>query len=157
MMEVVREFNKYILLAAIGLSVFAGCGGGVEGPPRASVSGKLTIDGNPVPDVEVHFQNPEFPNHGSFAVTDSDGNFRLVQGAAIGLNKVYFSKVEGGEISSDPESGMDAGQFEAMSMGNPDLEALGPKQIVPAAYTAAASKLTFDVPAGGTKSANFEL
>jgi len=72
------------------LMLCLGCGGGSEGPPRAPVAGKLTIDGKPVEGVEVHFLNPDFSEHGSFAVTDAEGAFRLVQGAVPGTNTVFF-------------------------------------------------------------------
>jgi hypothetical protein len=143
----------------LGIGVLLGCGSGDDGPPRASVSGKLTIDGKPVPGVDVNFVHPDFPQHGSYAKTDEDGNFRLVQGAVVGVNTVFFSKVTGDTAMTDEEGGMDAGQFEAMAEGNDQIAKQGPKieQVIPPEYATSQSKLTFNVPEGGTNSANFEL
>ncbi|MCA8996414.1 MAG: hypothetical protein KDA80_05510 [Planctomycetaceae bacterium] len=124
------------------------------------MSGTLLIDGKPVSDVEVHFLNPEFPNHGSFGVTDEDGNFRLVQGAVPGQNTVFFSKINAAGMDMDPESGMDAGQFAAMSTGNeqnPNVKKMEISQLIPPEYSSSNSKLTFSVPDGGTSAAKFEL
>lgn len=146
-------------LVALTIGCALGCGGSDEGPPRASVSGKLTIDGKPVPGVDVNFVHPDHPQHGSYAKTDEEGNFRLVQGAVVGVNTVFFSKVTGDLSLTDEEGGMDAGQLEAMAEGNPQAAKGGPKieQIIPPEYATSASKLTFNVPEGGTDSANFEL
>lgn len=146
-------------LVLLGLAGLLGCGGGDDGPPRASVSGKLTIDGKPVPGVDVNFVHPDYPQHGSYAMTDEEGNFRLVQGAVVGTNTVFFSKVTGDTAMTDEEGGMDTGQFEAMAEGNTQNAQAGPKieQVIPPEYATSASKLTFNVPEGGTSSANFEL
>jgi hypothetical protein len=146
-------------LTALAIGCLLGCGGGDDGPPRASVSGKLTIDGKPVEGVDVNFVHPDHPQHGSYAQTDAEGNFRLVQGAVVGVNTVFFSKVSSDMAMTDAEGGMDAGQFEAMAEGNPQNVKGGPKieQVIPPEYATSASKLTFNVPEGGTDSANFEL
>ncbi len=149
-----------IPLTLLSVSIFfVGCGGGSNGPPRASVSGKVTIDGEPVEGVEVNFLNPEFPNYGSFAKTDAEGNYKLVQGAVPGVNTIFFSKVEGGDMALNPDEGIDAGQLEAMSVGNNGGQSSVelPKQIIPEEYTDPSSKLTFPVPDGGTSDANFDL
>jgi hypothetical protein len=142
----------------LALSCVLGCAGGDDGPPRASVSGKLTVKGKPVSGVDVHFVNPDFPQHGSYAKTDEEGNFRLVQGAVVGVNTVFFSKVTGNAAMTDEEGGMDAGQFAAMAEGNPEIARQAViEQVIPPEYATSASKLTFNVPEGGTSSANFEL
>lgn len=146
------------LLCVSVVSLAIGCGGAISGPPRASVSGRLTIGGVAVEGVQVHFVNPEFPEHGSYAVTKAGGEFKLVQGAVPGTNTVFFSKIEGEGLVTDPEGGMDAGQFEAMAAsGNGEAGDIGPKQLVPAEYSSSNSKLTFSVPAGGTSAAIFDL
>ena len=152
----VTTVARFAGVALFGI-VIAGCGG-EAGPDTASVSGLLSIDGKPIPGVEVHFLNLEHPNHNALGVTNEEGKFRIVQGAVVGKNTVYFSKVEGGSVMTDAEGGMDAGQFEAMAAAaGTAAKDLGPKQIVPKEYATPESKLTFDVPAGGTSSANFEL
>ncbi len=156
------KVTRHVMTVCILASLYSlqGCGGGGDdGPPRASVSGSVTINGKPVEGLEVHFINPDYPNNGSFGVTDSEGKFKFVKGAVVGLNNVFFSKVEGGDPGILNEEGMDETQLEAMNAGQPRARKseTGPKQIVPAEYTAEASKLTFEVPSGGTSKANFEL
>lgn len=159
-----RRVLTLALLLGLAVSVptgLFGCGKKVSGPPRASVSGKVTLGGKAVEGIEVHFFNEEYPDYGAYGVTDASGNFRLVQGAVVGKNKVYFSKTEGtAPVTLDPESGMDAGQLEAMQIGNEKsvaVKELGIKELVPAQYTGANSKLTFQVPPEGADSANFDL
>lgn len=152
------HFQRAAVLALMALSVYtAGCGGD-SGPPTAAVSGTLTIDGKPVPGVEVRFLNAEYAKHNALGVTNEAGEYRLIQGAVPGPNTVYFSKIEGGAAIGDAESGMDAGQLEAEAMGvGKNAKDVGPKQIVPQEYSTASSKLVFDVPESGTDSADFSL
>jgi len=162
MLSVDFQVTRHVMTVCILFLIFSlqGCGGGADdGPPRASVSGSVTINGKPVEGLEVHFINPDHPNNGTFGVTDSKGKYKFVKGAVVGLNNVFFSKVEGGDPSFLNEEGMDETQLEAMNIGGPQSRKsdTGPKQIVPKEYTAGASKLTFEVPAGGTSKANFEL
>ena len=151
-----NAIRSAIAIAIVVLVV--GCGGAASGPARAPVSGKLTIGGKAVEGVEVHFVNPEYPQHGSFAVTDSDGGFKLVQGAVPGSNTVFFSKIEGEGMVTNPEEGMDAGQFEAMASAAKG-KAAEPvaKQVIPSEYATSASKLTFVVPQSGADDAVFDL
>lgn len=147
-----------ILVAAVILFCsLQGCGGSDAGPERASVSGKLTIKGKPVPGVEVNFLNPEYPNYGSYAVTDSEGNFQLKVGAVPGENKIFFSKLQSGEIELNPDEGMDSGQLEAMAASAPKRKKDKPEQLIPAEYADASSTLTFVVPENGTDEANFDI
>ncbi len=55
-------------------SLLAGCGS--SGPALAPVTGRVTLDGRPLANVEVVFQ----PTQGSpsFGVTDGDGRYELV-------------------------------------------------------------------------------
>jgi len=62
-------------LAGVAVVVFAvGCGG----EPTATVTGKVTIDGRPVANLEVSF-NPKEAGTGTTALgfTDADGNYKL--------------------------------------------------------------------------------
>ena len=135
----------------------AGCGGaGYDVPDTADVSGTVTLDGDPVEGIEVHFMSDKFTGYGK---TDSQGRYQLIQGAVPGENKVFFSKIEGGDVALDPEAGMDEMQLRmsAESQGG----AGGPKlarELIPAEYSdPAKSKLTFPVPEGGTNKADFRL
>jgi len=151
--ELVRRF----FLAMSAALLLTGCGEGT-GPDTAPVAGKVTIGGQPVAGVEVHFLNTAHPNHNALGVTDGEGDFKIVQGAVVGANTVYFSKIEGDGLVADPEAGMDAGQMEAAAAAsNRRAAKVGPRQVVPEEYASAASKLTFEVPADGSTSASFDL
>ena len=85
MLKSVCSFFAFLLL----LLTF-GCDGGKYG----KVSGKLTIDGEPIEGAEVHFE----PDDGAPSVgeTDSSGNYSLkmsptIQGAAIGQHTVTIT------------------------------------------------------------------
>ena len=99
-------------------------------------------------------------NHGAFSVTDAEGKFRVVQRAEVGTDRVFFSKIEGGEINEDPESGMEEGRFAAIALGNTTGSVsgdLGRRQSVPVEHSSVVSDLTFEVRAGDMSAANFKL
>ena len=81
------------------------------------------MGGEPVEGVEVYFYTEKFTG---YATTNAEGKFRLVQGAAIGKNKVFFSKLEGWNeapgIPNDPVMALnDLGQVQAaISVGESD-------------------------------------
>src|SRR5262249_24396048 len=97
------------LFAAVAL-VAAGCGKGEN--ETASVSGRVTLNGQPVAKVAVMFQPiaPEGnlnPGPGSYGVTDSDGRYTLkligkeTSGAVVGKHKVRI------EVYTDPGDSSD--------------------------------------------------
>jgi hypothetical protein len=103
------------------------------------------LDNAPLADAFVTFQPPGSDGRSgpsSEGKTDADGNFRLkvistgADGAMIGTCKVSISASRGGSKGGG--------------------SAAVPTNIVPAKYNAN-STLTFEVPAGGTTSANFDL
>ena len=134
------------LLAGLSLAL-SGC----ESPPYkvAPVSGRVTLDDQPLADALVTFQpigsktNASKPNMqpgpGSFGRTDKDGKFslRVVEpdqpGAVVGPHQVLIST--------------------ATSNGGDGDRAVGER--VPRRYRD--GKLQFDVPTGGTTEANFDL
>jgi hypothetical protein len=104
--------------------------------------------------VDVYFQTDSFAGYGK---TDSQGKYQLVQGAALGQNKVYFSKIEGGDVQLNADQGLDEGQLEAMMMDQ-GAGAQGPRELIPRQFSdPAQTKLTFSVPEGGTDKADFKL
>ena len=144
---------RIVFVFVSALVVAAGCGqSGVE---TVNVSGTVYLDGQPVEGVEVYFASE---NHAGFGVTAADGTYELVQGAEPGENKLRFSKVVNSEFN-DPENGMDIGQLEALAMahgGGPGVRL--PGQMIPSKYSdPALSKIVFEVPDGGTGSADFRL
>lgn len=137
-----------VLLAATVL--LAGCG---KAPyDTASVSGRVTVNGQPVPKAAVMFQpiatgGKNNPGPGSYGVTDADGRYTLklvgleTGGAVVGKNKVRIENyTEPGDPSDDRP-----------------MKRVKPTVPIPLKYNRGEAILEFDVPAGGTDKADFEL
>jgi hypothetical protein len=116
--------------------LLAGCGSGNVAP----VSGRVTIDGRPAVGVLVSFQpigsaDNQDPGPGSYGTTDEDGRYRLTQvvtnrpGAVVGPHRVSLRSPNG-----PPK---------------PDV-------VIPKEYNKE-STLQYDVPKGGTTTADFEV
>lgn len=132
-----------VAVLLFGLSI-AGCGGGGEKP--VPVSGRVTVDGQPVANVAVHFMALG-KNHVGTGKTGPDGTFTLENGALPGVNKVYFAVVREMPQGVD-ETALAAGAAELPPVESP----------IPPKYTDPLNpQLEFTVPAGGTKEANFDL
>src|SRR5262245_3421686 len=92
-------FRRPWMLAALAV-VLAGCS---RGPYQvASVSGRVTLDGQPLPSAAVLFQPvaPEGninPGPGSYGITDEDGRYSMTlvgvesKGAVVGKHKVRIA------------------------------------------------------------------
>jgi hypothetical protein len=131
---------------ALGLSL-AGCGGNGK---LAPVSGVVKLNGKPVADVEVIFQptsgdSVSAPGPAAFGVTDAEGRYTLKvigedkMGASIGKNIVRFSgRASPADFSED-----------GSKRGKPAVS-------IPPRY-GGDTKIEFDVPRGGTNSADFQL
>ncbi len=130
----------------IAFATLSGCG---SGPQIESVSGTITLDGKPLPDIRVLFQpqnkDPETAGIGSFGLTDSEGKFTLKlsdserMGAVVGIHTVILSDklTEGAEDS-------DAGDF-----------GKGPRSRIPFKYNK--TPPTFEVKPGVENKATLEL
>src|SRR5262249_49731743 len=114
----------------------------------APVSGRITRDNKPLTHATVIFQplsGEKNPGPGSAGKTDEKGQYTLqlmtknVQGAVLGKHKVSITAYEGG--SEIPSSG-----------SRPVFR----KALVPLKYNAE-TELTFEVPPGGSTSADFNL
>jgi hypothetical protein len=115
------------------------------------VSGKVTLNGKPLANALVSFNR--IPPEGSIesgpsavGTTGQNGEFTLrvslkQAGALVGKHRVAITAMSS---QVDPES--DA----------PVAPGGGPRNILPARYSEK-SELTFEVPAGGTGQANFDL
>lgn len=70
--------NRLILHSGVLLllPLLAGCGASADGPELTSVSGTVTLDGQPLPDASVVFM-PADGGRSAFAQTDSDGWYEL--------------------------------------------------------------------------------
>jgi len=134
--------NVWIVGVAALVLVNTGCSSGVKAVP---VSGKVTLDGKPLASANVAFQ-PDGVRAGvelsSVGVTDAGGVYSLKlmgndqAGAVVGKHRVEINLV----VASDDR----------------DPRTRPPTKTLPAKYNRN-SELNFEVPAGGTDQANFEL
>lgn len=104
------------LMFAITGVLIVGCGGGVEVPELGTVSGVVTLDGQPLVSATVHFE-PQSGGRVSMGNTDESGKYELVysvdnNGATIGTHNVYVYYEEGAfeSDSEEPESPSIAGE-----------------------------------------------
>jgi hypothetical protein len=121
-----------------------GCGNDQVAP----VSGRITLDSQPLANAAVTFQPVRTegkgnPGAGSGGFTDADGRYTLkvvgteARGAVVGKHKVRISLVP-------PKT-------------EPDDDRQKKFKQLPAKYSGKDTKLEFDVLAGGTDAANFAL
>jgi predicted small lipoprotein YifL len=97
--------SKIELLAVCFLiltACIAGCG--QSGPELAPVSGRVTVDGQPMENVDVTFQ-PDEMRPASYARTDADGHYELgykrgVQGALLGQHTVRIKAERSPQIAA---------------------------------------------------------
>lgn len=103
-----RESNLGVWLVLLAL---AGCSNGDQ-PQLGMVTGTVTLDGEPLRNVEIAFQ----PSNGrpSYGETDDDGHYELnyirdIMGAKVGTHKVLVrsakvdsDKLEPVEVSAGP-------------------------------------------------------
>lgn len=136
-----RLKNAYsFLLAAVVVSLIGGCGSGGD-PDVVSVSGTVTMDGQPLPNATVVFISGM--GRPSGAITDESGYYELnytgdQKGARIGNNKVRITTAQG------PTETMEGEPVAAVP------------EIVPKKYNDQ-SELEFEVTADGENVANFDL
>lgn len=146
------------LLFCIFAMFLLGCGGEPSGPEMAEVSGMVTLDGKPLAGAEIFFVSKGFEGYGRIK---DDGRYSLVRGAPVGSCKVYITKdraPEGpgaGRVIDMSIPGMDEEQVKAMNQSSVGGNV---KPLLPPEYSdPKSSKLSFDVPAGGTTTADFKL
>jgi len=135
--------RSFLLLALpLALPLLAGCGSGKIAP----VSGRITLNGKPLAKASVTFapvgsKEKQEPGPSSAGMTDADGRYTLTligqdgRGAVIGKHKVRIALQSEADTADDRPDGL--------------------KQL-PLKYNGQTT-LEFDVPAGGTDAANFDL
>jgi hypothetical protein len=137
---------RFWILPVALLCFVAGCGDNI-----APVSGRVTLDNKPLPNANVIFMpdaTVKNPGQGSRAKTNANGEFTLLQmtndvrGAVIGKHSVSITAFDGDDGAIPSSSGLEKNVFR--------------KPIVPERYNSK-TELTFEVPPGGSTSANFDL
>jgi len=138
--------------AAVAGTLFGGCG---KAPYKVvPVSGKVTLDGNPVPKLGVFFQpvvldSSTDPRPGSVGRTNEQGDYELTvpdpsglkKGALVGKHRVAFTR-------SQPSSGPSSDLGVRMTP-DPVLD--------PVLLRYQKSPWEVEVPSAGTKRMDFEL
>lgn len=152
-----RWNRKRLIFASLAALCVAGCGGDDFSVKTVSISGRVTIGGQPAKGVNVHFLHEKATGFGK---TDDSGNFKLIQGAVPGENRVYFSMTSGDTKFDNPEGGMDAGQLQAMAQaatpGSATAKKLG--AVIPPEFSdPAKTQIKFTVRPSGSDTANFDL
>ncbi len=146
-----------LFAATLAALFLVGCGGDDFSVKTVTVSGKVTIGGQPAKGINVHFLHEKASGFGK---TDDSGNFKLIQGAVAGENRVYFTMASGDTKFDNPEGGMDAGQLQAMAQAATPGSAAAKKLgvVIPPEFSdPAKTQLRFVVPPSGSDAANFEL
>lgn len=156
-----RAICAGLCVAVLGL-LLTGCGSSGPAEPvleLVETTGKVTLDGKPLPDAQVTFLFQGSPPKGfiaSGATTEADGTFTLQTGSkfgtVVGSYKVIVSKVaapDGSAIKIDPASGMDLAQLQASGQA---------QELVPERYSNPEStELEATVKKDGTNDFNFPL
>lgn len=126
------------------------------------VAGVVTLDGKPLANVQVTFDQPELGpnmNKGYIGWTDTEGRYSLRPldstdaGAVVGTYRVSLTTAVVNPAAPQPKQ-----QSSAAKPASPFLFEESPPalpELVPAAYRD--GKQTFVVPAEGTQSADFPL
>jgi hypothetical protein len=83
-----------LTLSILLLTFIGGCGGGVADPKLVPVQGKVTLDGQPLPNAIVSFIPDKGPPSG--AITDAEGKYEMrfksgAHGAVVGTHSVTIS------------------------------------------------------------------
>lgn len=131
-----------LVLAIVGAMLACGCGkSGPEGPPTYAVTGKVTLDGNPVEGASVGFVASAGGNS-AIGTTDASGAYQLStfgsnDGAVAGQYKVKVTKYkgQGGAVAPGGVTGPidDGGQHPADYVES-EADAAPPENELPANY-----------------------
>jgi hypothetical protein len=151
--EAMRISKLSIPLCVAWLTFCDGCG---SGDGLVPVEGVVTLDGQPMPGIQVMFDQPELSaneNKGYTGRTDEEGRFvlapALAEGSGVPPGKYRVSL----STAYDPSAPAPPSPRQNL-LFDPE-SAPPPPERVPSAYRG--GKLSFTVPEGGTDQANFEL
>jgi hypothetical protein len=96
------------IVAAAATAALAHCGCESSQPSHVGrVSGKITLEGQPLPDAVVKFSPVKEGGSSALGKTDAEGNYKLnyaagIDGAEIGKNVVTISTYDEGDPDGDP-------------------------------------------------------
>lgn len=142
--------NRYPLPVAFLALAFLtlGC---ARGPEYAPVSGRVTLDGKPLAGASVVFQPVavagfDAGGFGSSGKTDADGRYTLRVAGPTDRDGAFLGKHRVSVTTRTTES----------APGSDEITPTKGGEKVPAKYNTQ-TQLTFDVPASGTTTADFEL
>lgn len=130
--QFVCGFLRAMGVAGLLVSVI-GCGGAPAGPKLYAVKGKVTVEGQPLPNATVTFQ----PESGPVAtgVTNASGEFTLKtgtsEGAVAGTHRVAIVATSGERVMDNPNPTPD--DLAALSSSNKPLPE--PKSLIPERYS----------------------
>lgn len=165
----VRCFASLAILFALVIAT-TGCGSAVseDGVSIARVSGKVALDGQPLADATITFvpnSSAESSGIASTAITNSEGEFRLMTqtkklGAVVGPHSVKIEK-SAGNAETDIQRELSRRQDEAKKANSEFTKQQEAELLMQMKNRQVSGALefnvTFEVPAEGTKEANFEL
>ena len=131
-------FSRTLAAIVLPAVLLVGCGG----PSLGTVTGTVTIDGKPAPNVTVTFV-PEAGGRASTGVTDSEGKYELLysvdKGALIGKHKVALqtNREAQGEAGVDEDMESDSDDYEKLASGETNMykqDEANWKEPIPAKY-----------------------
>lgn len=90
------RLSTALFLLIVTVLFIAGCSDGK--PPKAPMTGRLTLQGKPLTNVVVNII-PEDLSFGAYGIPDKNGFFRVVSsngddGVVLGTHKVYIGELE---------------------------------------------------------------
>ncbi len=136
---------RRLLAVFAACALVSGCGG--SGPKLAPVSGKVSKGGSPVAGVKVEFspsgQGKTSPGPGSMGITDAQGKYTL---------KTNETPPRTGAVPGKHAVVLTADQGRA-----PDDDSIAPAKSEQIAAKFRDGSQTFEVPAGGTDKADFDI
>ena len=144
-------------VVACSLVCLACIGCGPDGPDLGTVSGKVTMDGQPLTNGLITFE-PEAGGRASIGKTDSSGQYTLIwaeqKGAVIGSHRVSVTTIT--EAEAVEEMGSDSDAYAQQAMG--DTSAYDQAEVtepIPARYNVS-TELVEEV-TSGANTINLEL
>lgn len=145
-----RIWMNRLLIVACSVLCLVSIGCGPSGPPLGTVSGTVTMDGEPLSSALVTF-TPAAGGRSSTGKTDASGKYELAfvdsKGALIGSHNVSVTTLT--EVAASAPVSSDSEEYakQAMGGGQSDYDSAKVTEPIPAKYNTATT-LTFEVKPG---------